>query len=63
MIAHVSGIPVEELVPLALAGGTSGLLVVGVWLRMRIHARMQPKPSGKPDGGADLRRSRTAGVR
>ena len=31
MIAHVSGIPVEELVPLALAGGTSGPLVVRVW--------------------------------
>jgi hypothetical protein len=35
MIAHVSGIPVEELVSLALAGGTGGLLVVRVWLRMR----------------------------
>jgi hypothetical protein len=39
MIAHVSGIPVEELVP--LAGGTGGLLVVRVWIRMRIRARMR----------------------
>jgi hypothetical protein len=48
MIAHVSGIPVEELVPLALAGGTGGLLVVRVWLRMRIRARMKPRPSARP---------------
>jgi hypothetical protein len=48
MIAHVSAIPVEELVPLALAGGTSGLLVVRVWLRMRIRARMNPRPSARP---------------
>ena len=30
MIAHVSGVPVEELMP--LAGGTGGLLVIRVWL-------------------------------
>lgn len=39
MIAHVSGIPVEELVP--LAGGTGGLLVVRAWLRMRFRAKMK----------------------
>jgi alpha-beta hydrolase superfamily lysophospholipase len=39
VIAHVSGIPVEELVP--LAGGTGGLLVVRAWLRMRIRAKMK----------------------
>jgi hypothetical protein len=48
MIAHVSGIPVEELVSLALAGGTGGLLVVRVWLRMRIRAQMNSGPSAKP---------------
>jgi hypothetical protein len=48
MIAHVSGIPVEELAPLALASGTGGLLVVRVWLRMRIRARMNPRPSARP---------------
>ena len=37
MIAHVSGVPVEELVP--LAGGTGGLLVIRVWLRTRLRAR------------------------
>jgi hypothetical protein len=45
MIAHVSAIPVEEPVPLALAAGTSGPLVVRVWLRMRTRARMKPRPS------------------
>ena len=37
MIAHVSGIPVEELVP--FAGGTGLLLARGLWLRVR--ARMK----------------------
>ncbi len=40
MLAHVSGIPVEELVP--LAGGAGGLLVVRAWIRTRIRARMRP---------------------
>jgi hypothetical protein len=39
MLAHVSGLPVEELVP--LAGGTGGLLVVRAWIRMRFRARMK----------------------
>jgi hypothetical protein len=39
VIAHISGIPVEELVP--LAGGTSGFLVARAWLRMRIRDRMK----------------------
>ncbi len=39
MIAHVSGVPVEELVP--LAGGTGGLFVIRAWLRMRLRVRMK----------------------
>ncbi|MGZ5321715.1 MAG: hypothetical protein ACXWFN_09705 [Solirubrobacterales bacterium] len=39
MLAHVSGIPVEELVP--LASGPGGLLVVRAWLRMRVRAKMK----------------------
>ena len=35
MIAHVSGLPVEELMP--LAGGAGGLLMVRVWLRTRLR--------------------------
>jgi hypothetical protein len=39
VIAHISGIPVEELVP--LAGGTSGLLMMRAWLRIRVRGRMK----------------------
>ncbi len=39
MLAHVSGIPVEELVP--LASGTGGLLVARLWLRARIRAKIK----------------------
>ncbi|HZA58849.1 MAG TPA: hypothetical protein VE523_06650 [Solirubrobacterales bacterium] len=39
MIAHVSGIPVEELVP--LVGGTGSLILARAWLRMRLRARMK----------------------
>jgi len=34
MIAHVGGVPVEEIVP-TLAGASSGLLVVRAWLVLR----------------------------
>jgi hypothetical protein len=40
VIAHVSGIPVEELVP--LAGGTGGLLLATrAWLEIRFRDRMK----------------------
>jgi hypothetical protein len=39
MLAHVGGIPVEELVP--LAGGAGGLLALRLWLRMRIRERIR----------------------
>ena len=38
LIAHVSGVPVEELVP--LAGGTGGALVMRAWLLTWIRGRM-----------------------
>jgi hypothetical protein len=38
MIAHVSGVPVEELL-LPLAGGTGGLLAVRAWLQTRLGPR------------------------
>ena len=37
MIAHVSGVPVEELVP--FAGPAGGLVVLRVWLWARFRAR------------------------
>ncbi|HWI72343.1 MAG TPA: hypothetical protein VNT55_10335 [Baekduia sp.] len=38
MIAHVGGVPVEELVP-ALAGTGTGLLVARTWVMLRLRRR------------------------
>lgn len=38
MIAHVGGVPLEEIVP-ALAGTGTGLLVVRAWLSPRLRRR------------------------
>jgi hypothetical protein len=36
VIAHVGGVPLEELVP-ALAGAGSGLLAVRAWIMLRLR--------------------------
>ena len=41
MIAHVGGVPVEELLP-TLAGTGAGLLVVRAWLVLRLRRRREP---------------------
>jgi hypothetical protein len=46
VIAHVAGVPVEELLP-TLAGTGTGLLVMGGWLmlrmrRLRLRRRREP---------------------
>jgi hypothetical protein len=41
VIAHVGGVPVEEVLP-ALAGTGTGLLVVRAWLVLRLRRRRQP---------------------
>ena len=51
IVAHVGGVPVEELVP-TLAGTGTGLLVARAWLTVRLRRRRDP---GRP-----LRRLRTA---
>ncbi len=38
MIAHVGGVPLEEMLPV-LAGASSGLLVVRAWLMLRLRRR------------------------
>ena len=38
MIAHVSGVPVEELLP-SLAGGGASLLLVRVWMAHHLRRR------------------------
>lgn len=41
MIAHVSGLPVEELLP-ALAGTSSSLIIVRTWITARARWRKEP---------------------
>ena len=41
MIAHVAGVPAEEIVPM-LAGTGTGLLVARAWLILRLRGRREP---------------------
>jgi hypothetical protein len=41
VIAHVGGVPVEEMLP-ALAGAGTGLLVARAWLMLRLRRRGEP---------------------
>lgn len=40
-MAHVGGVPVEEILP-ALAGTSTGLLVMRAWLTLGIRRRREP---------------------
>jgi hypothetical protein len=41
-MAHVGGVPVEEMLP-ALAGTSTGLLAVRVWVTLRLRRRREPR--------------------
>jgi hypothetical protein len=41
VIAHVGGVPVEELLPSVTGAG--GLLLVRVWLMLRLRHRREPE--------------------
>jgi hypothetical protein len=41
VIAHIAGVPVEEMLP-ALAGTGTGLLVARAWLMLRVRRRQEP---------------------
>jgi hypothetical protein len=41
VIAHVGGVPVEELVP-TLAGTGTGLVIARAWLTLRLRRRRGP---------------------
>jgi hypothetical protein len=41
IFAHVGGVPLEESLP-ALAGTSTGLLVVRGWLMLRLRRRREP---------------------
>jgi hypothetical protein len=40
VIAHVAGVPVEEALP-ALAGTSTGLLIIRAWLMLRLRRRRE----------------------
>jgi hypothetical protein len=42
VIAHVAGVPVEEVLP-TLAGTSTGLLVARAWLMLRLRRRREPE--------------------
>jgi hypothetical protein len=41
MIAHIGGLPLEELAPSA-AGASAGLLMVRAWIALRLRRRREP---------------------
>ena len=41
MIAHVGGVPAEELLP-TLAGTGTGLLIARAWVMLRVRRRREP---------------------
>jgi hypothetical protein len=42
VIAHVGGMPVEEMLP-ALAGTGTGLVIARAWLALRLRRRRGPR--------------------
>jgi hypothetical protein len=42
VIAHVGGVPLEELLP-ALTGAGAGLLLARAWIMLRLRRRQQPE--------------------
>jgi hypothetical protein len=51
IVAHVAGVPVEEILP-TLAGTGTGLLVARAWLTVRLRRRREPRSA------RDVRRQR-----
>ena len=42
MIAHVSGVPLEELLP-SVTGGGAGLLIARAWIMLRLRRQQEDK--------------------
>jgi hypothetical protein len=42
VIAHVGGVPLEEMLP-TLAGTSTGLLVARAWVMLRLRRRREPR--------------------
>jgi hypothetical protein len=45
-MAHVGGVPLEELMP-TLAGTSTGLLALRAWLALRVRRRHKPPASAQ----------------
>jgi hypothetical protein len=46
-LAHVGGVPVEELLPFAAGGGTA-LLLARTWIALHLRRRERPRrPAGR----------------
>ena len=56
VLAHVGGVPLEELV-LSAAGGGASLLAARVWLALHLRRRSSDRGRARPDRG----RARGAG--
>ena len=42
MIAHVGGLPLEEVAP-SVAGAGAGLLLARAWIALRLRRRREPR--------------------
>jgi hypothetical protein len=42
MLAHVGGVPVEEMLPALAAGSGTGLVIARTWLTLRLRRRRGP---------------------
>jgi hypothetical protein len=43
VIAHVGGVPVEEMLPALAAGSGTGLVIARAWLTVRLRRRRGPR--------------------
>jgi hypothetical protein len=60
MIAHVAGVPVEELLLLVLASGAgTGLLLARAWVASRLPLQPQSQETGARSGNVRPRAGRT----
>lgn len=42
MIAHVGGVPLEEVLPTVAGGAAAGLLLARAWLMLQLRRRREP---------------------
>jgi hypothetical protein len=50
LLAHVAGVPVEEMLPGLLAGGTAAVTLVTISIRRRLEGRARRRRQGGSAG-------------